>query len=156
MSYSNLTCYLQVPLQFALQDLTTDFFEFDAGHGCDRSMPYVFGICVFGNSGCCQILHQDFLLMQMDLCLDLKTIFQHACRNGVQITWFWRWPQNKLFNFIFWRTFKHLNVITVMSACVSDLTYVGLIEHCLGSLNVYCVCLCISLIVYIYNVTALL
>ena len=30
-------------LQFAWQDLNTDFFEFDAGHGYDRSMPYMFG-----------------------------------------------------------------------------------------------------------------
>ena len=37
----------------------------------------------------------------------VKTIFQHVCRNGIQITWFWRWAQNKLFNFIFWRTFKN-------------------------------------------------
>ena len=39
----------------------------------------------------------------------VKTIFQHACRNGIQITWFWRWTQNKLFNFIFWRTFKNVH-----------------------------------------------
>ena len=38
-----------------------------------------------------------------------KTIFQHACRNGIQITWFWRWTQNKLFNFIFWPTFKNVH-----------------------------------------------
>ena len=34
-----------VPLQFAWQDLWTElFFEFDAGHGYDKSMPYMFGI----------------------------------------------------------------------------------------------------------------
>ena len=47
MSYNNLTIW---------QDLRTDFFQFDAGHGYDRSMPYMFGIRVFGNSGYCQIL----------------------------------------------------------------------------------------------------
>ena len=31
----------------------------------------MFGICVFGNSSYCLILHQDFWLMQMDLCLEL-------------------------------------------------------------------------------------
>ena len=30
------------------------------------------GICVFENSGYCRILHQDFCLMQVDLCLDLE------------------------------------------------------------------------------------
>ena len=35
-------------------------------------MPYMFGISVLGNSGYCQILDQDFRLMQMDLCLDLE------------------------------------------------------------------------------------
>ena len=38
----------------------------------EGSMPYMFGICVFRNSGYCRILHQDFWLMQMDLCLDLE------------------------------------------------------------------------------------
>ena len=47
VSYNNLTYYWRVPLQFAWQDLRTDFFEFDAGHEYDRSMPYMFGICVF-------------------------------------------------------------------------------------------------------------
>ena len=32
----------------------------------------MFGICVFGDSGYCQILRQDFLLMQMNLCPDLE------------------------------------------------------------------------------------
>ena len=32
----------------------------------------MFGLCVFGNSGYCQILHQSFWLMQMDLWLDLE------------------------------------------------------------------------------------
>ena len=49
VGYNNLTYYLRVPLQFAWQDLRTDFFEFDAGHGYDRGMPYMFGICVLGN-----------------------------------------------------------------------------------------------------------
>ena len=35
-------------------------------------MSYMFAICVFGNSGYCQILHQYVWLMQMDLCLDLE------------------------------------------------------------------------------------
>ena len=67
MSYTNLTeCHCN--------SLRTDFFEFYAGHGYDRSMPYMFGICVFGNSGKCQILHvhQDFQLMWMDLFLELE------------------------------------------------------------------------------------
>ena len=67
-----------MPLQFAWEDLRTEFFEFDAGHGYDRSMPYMFGICLFfeifffGNPGYCRILHRYFWLMQMDLCLDLE------------------------------------------------------------------------------------
>ena len=32
----------------------------------------MFAICVFGNSSYCPILHQDFWLMQIDLCLDLE------------------------------------------------------------------------------------
>ena len=51
-------------LLFSWQDLRTYISEFDAGHGYDRSMPYIFEIC--------RILHQDFWLMQMDLCLDLE------------------------------------------------------------------------------------
>ena len=31
--------------------LRTDFLEFDADHGYDRSLTYIFRICVFGNSG---------------------------------------------------------------------------------------------------------
>ena len=31
-----------------------------------------FEICLFGNPGYCRILQQDFWLMQMHLCLDLK------------------------------------------------------------------------------------
>ena len=27
-----------------------------------------------------------------------RQLFQHACRNRVHITFFWRWAQNKLFN----------------------------------------------------------
>ena len=54
------------------QDLRTDFYELDAGHDYDRSMPHMFGICVFRNSGYCRILHQDFWLMLMDLCLHLE------------------------------------------------------------------------------------
>ena len=54
------------------QDLRTDFFEFDAHHGYDKSMPYMFGICVFENSSYCRVLQQDFWLMQMDFCLDLE------------------------------------------------------------------------------------
>ena len=38
-----------------------------------------------------------------------RQLFQHVCRNGIQITCFWRWAQNKLFNFIFWRTFKNVH-----------------------------------------------
>ena len=71
-SYNNLTWYWPVPLQFAWQALRTDFFKFDVNHGCDRSMPYLFVIYVFGNSSYCRILHQDFWLMQMDLCLELE------------------------------------------------------------------------------------
>ena len=41
-------------------------------YGYDRSMPYMFEICVFGNSGYCRIPHQDFWLMQTDLCLGLE------------------------------------------------------------------------------------
>ena len=44
---NNLTFYWRVPLQFAWQDLGTGFFEFDACHGYDRSMRYMFGVCVF-------------------------------------------------------------------------------------------------------------
>ena len=33
-----------MPLQFAWKDLRTDFFEFDAGHGYDRSMASMFRI----------------------------------------------------------------------------------------------------------------
>ena len=48
VSHNNLICYRPVPLQFAWKDLSTVIFEFDAGHGCDRSMPYMFGIyCIF-------------------------------------------------------------------------------------------------------------
>ena len=64
---NNLTCYWPVPLLFVWQDLGINFFEFDAGHWYDRSMPYMFEICVFENSSYCRILHQDFWLMQMDL-----------------------------------------------------------------------------------------
>ena len=36
-------------------------------------LGYVFfEICLIGNPGYCRILHQDFCLMQMDLCLDLE------------------------------------------------------------------------------------
>ena len=59
-------------LQFAWQDLRTDLFEFDASHGFDRIIPYMFEYVFFGNSGYCRIIHQDCWLMQMDLCLDLE------------------------------------------------------------------------------------
>ena len=37
-----------MPLQFAWKDTRTDFFEFDADHGYDRSMPYIIVmICLF-------------------------------------------------------------------------------------------------------------
>ena len=55
------------------------FFEFDAGHGYDRSTRYMFGICVFWNSGYWQI-HQDFWLMQMDLCPGLKLSMKNYAR----------------------------------------------------------------------------
>ena len=61
-----------MPVQFVWQDLKTDFSEFDACHGYDRSMSHMFGICVLGNSGYCQILHHDFWLVQIALCLDLE------------------------------------------------------------------------------------
>ena len=54
-----------------LIDLRTDFFRIRRKSRI-RSMPYMFGICVFGNSSYCLILHQDFWLMQMDLYLDLE------------------------------------------------------------------------------------
>ena len=76
-----------MPLQFAWQDLRTDFFEFDAGHGYDRSMPYMFGIWVFTNSGYWQILHQDFWLMQMDLCLDLDLSIGNYARIFLAEVW---------------------------------------------------------------------
>ena len=50
VSHNYLTCYRPVPLQFAWKDLSTVIFEFDEGHGYDRSMPYMFGIyciCLF-------------------------------------------------------------------------------------------------------------
>ena len=61
-----------MPLQFAWQDITADFSEFDAGQGYDRNMPYMCGICVFLSSGYCRILHQDVWPIEMDLCLDLE------------------------------------------------------------------------------------
>ena len=76
-----------MPPQFAWQDLRTDFFEFDAGHGYDRSMPYMFGICVFENSTYCQILHQDFWLMQMDLFLDLELSMGNYLRIVLAEAW---------------------------------------------------------------------
>ena len=51
------------------QELRTYFFELDAVHGLMIEACPTY-ICVFGNSGYCQILDQDFLLMQIDLCLD--------------------------------------------------------------------------------------
>ena len=64
MSYNNLIFYRRMPLQLVQQEPRT---EFDVGRTCDSSMTHMFKICVFGNSGYCQILHQ---LMQTDLCLD--------------------------------------------------------------------------------------
>ena len=61
LQYSGLKSAQQTryahPMQFVWQELKADFFEFDAGHGYNRSMTYMFGMCVFGNSGYCQILH---------------------------------------------------------------------------------------------------
>ena len=54
-----------MPWQFAWQELRTDFFEFDEGHGYDKSMPYMLGISVFGNSGYCQILASAGLICRV-------------------------------------------------------------------------------------------
>ena len=44
--------------------------------------------CVFGNSGYCQILHQDCWLMQMDLCLDLELSMENYARFFLAEVWF--------------------------------------------------------------------
>ena len=81
-----------MPLQLAWKDLRTDFFEFDVGHGYDRSMPYMFRIfffeiCFFfGNPGYCGIL-QDFQLMQMDVCLDLDLSMGNYLRIFLTEVW---------------------------------------------------------------------
>ena len=49
---------------------------------------------------------QMLILSVMGVISMSRQFFQHPCRNGVQITWFWRWAQKRLFNFIFCRTFK--------------------------------------------------
>ena len=46
-----------------------------------------FGICLFGNPGHCQILHQDFWLMQMDLCLDLELSMGNYLRFFLAEVW---------------------------------------------------------------------
>ena len=48
-------------------------------------------------------------------------MFQHTCRNGVQITWFWQWAKNKLFNFIFCRTFKNIILDLISSFCTDGI-----------------------------------
>ena len=53
----------------------------------NRSMPYIFWICVFRNSGHCRILHQHFWLMQMDLCLDLELSMTNFIRIFLAEVW---------------------------------------------------------------------
>ena len=74
-----------MPLQFAWRDLRTDFFEFDAGHGYDRIMSYMFGIGVFRNSGYCRIVHQD--LADVDECLDLEVSMGNYSRIFLVEVW---------------------------------------------------------------------
>ena len=45
----------------------------------------MFELCVFGNSGYCQILHQDCWLMQLDLCLDLELSMGNYLRILVEV-----------------------------------------------------------------------
>ena len=57
----------------------------------------------------CTIFHWNVNYVSDGSYWYVKIIFQHACRNGIKITLFWRWAQRKLFNFIFWRTCKNVH-----------------------------------------------
>ena len=80
-----------MPLQFAWQDLRTDFFEFDAGYGYDRIMPYMFGIYLYVFSviqATVEYYTNIFGLMQTDWCLALELTMGNYLRIFLAEVWY--------------------------------------------------------------------
>ena len=76
-----------MPLQFAWEDLKTNFSEVDAGQGYDKSMPYICVQQFFEIQANVEYYTQDFWLMQMDLCLDLELSMQNYLRIFLAEVW---------------------------------------------------------------------